>query len=57
MNTGTTDVSTAIDSFAVMELDGRGAWLNLQEMILRKNGTCTLTPYTEGSAGTARNIT
>lgn len=57
LNTTTADVSTAIDSYAIMELSGRGAWLNLQEMILRCHGTCTLTPSQDGTALTARTVT
>ena len=35
LNNGTNDVSTAIDSFFIMELNARGEYLNLVEMLLR----------------------
>lgn len=49
LNTGTADIVTTIDSYAMMEIDGQGMIVNLREMILRMKvqsaGNCTLTPY------------
>jgi hypothetical protein len=38
LNTGTNDVSTAIDSYATMELDANGEYFNLRRMMLRCKG-------------------
>lgn len=57
LNVGTTDAGTAIDSYALMEFDGRGHDLNLSEMVLRFSGTCTVTPYEDGVAKTAITFT
>jgi hypothetical protein len=55
-NYGDDDVSTAIDAYATMELDGAGADILMRDMILRASGTTTVTPYLDGVAGTAKTI-
>ena len=60
LNTGTADVTTAIDSYAMMEIDGQGMIINLRELILRMKvqaaGDCTLTPYLNSIAQTAKTL-
>jgi|GEM_PF-1340892 len=60
LNYGTNDVTTAIDEFLIMELDGQGLILMLRELILRLKtqaaGNCTITPYRNAIAGTAMTI-
>lgn len=60
LNTGTNDVSTAIDAYATMELDGQGYIMNLREMVLRMKaqaaGNCTLTPSINSIAQTAKTL-
>jgi len=60
LNTGTNDVSTAIDGHVIMEISKRGAWLYLRELLLRckvqSAGNITVTPYRNGIAGTAFNL-
>ncbi len=56
-NYGTDDVSDAIDGYATLEIDAGGASMLMREFILRNSGTCTLTPYVDGVAGTAITIT
>jgi hypothetical protein len=56
INYGDSDVSTAIDAYATMELDGTGADILMRDMILRASGECTVTPYMDGVAGTAKVI-
>ncbi len=44
------DVNTAIDSYATMEIDGHGDYINMREMTLRiksGEGTCTITASNE----------
>ena len=57
LNFGDNDVATAIDSYATMELTGRGQVIQLREMILRMKtqtaGNVTLTPSLNGVAQTA----
>ena len=57
LNYGTDDVSTAIDAYATMEIDGEGAELWMREFILRNQGTTTLTAYLDGVAQTPITIT
>ena len=47
LNTGTNDVSTAIDAYVVMEFDGQGHTLHLEELILRCKGECTVYTYAD----------
>jgi hypothetical protein len=60
LNYGNDDVAVAIDSFATMELTGRGEIIQLREMILRIKsqtaGNCTLTPSLNGIAQTALTL-
>lgn len=56
-NYGSNDVSTAIDAYATMELDAQGAEMLMREFILRKTGSCTLTPYLDTVAQTPISIT
>jgi hypothetical protein len=57
LNNSTDDVSTAIDSYVTLELDGDGADLNLDEIMLRMKvqsaGSITITPYLNSIASTA----
>jgi len=55
-NYGDSDVSTAIDAYATMEIDGDGAEIIMREFIIRNSGECTLTPYVEGVAQTAITV-
>jgi len=53
LNTGDNDVSTAIDSYATMEIDGGCDVISLTEVILRMaagSGSCVLTVYEDGVA-------
>lgn len=53
------DVDTAIDSFAMMELDGSGATLDLRELIIRTKsgqGALVVTPYVDGVAQPSKTI-
>lgn len=60
LNTGTADITVSIDSYAMMEIDGQGMILNLRELILRMKaqsaGDCTLTPYLNSIAQTAKTL-
>lgn len=56
VNTTNDDVSTAIDAYATMEIDGEGAEILMRELILRATNTCTLTAYLDGVAQTAITI-
>lgn len=57
LNTGLNDVSTAIDSYAVLEIDGEGEKVVVDDIILRAKaqpaGSITVTPYKNGVAKTA----
>jgi len=58
-NYGNDDVDTAIDSYTLLEINGKGREMLLREFIirLRKNeGGCTVTPYIDGIAQTAITI-
>jgi len=58
-NYGNNDVSTAIDAYAIIELNAKGREMWLREMILRlrKNeGGCTVTPYVDGVAQNAITV-
>ncbi len=61
LNFGDNDMAAAIDSFATMELTGRGEIIQLREMILRMKsqtaGNCTLIPSLNGIAQTALTLT
>jgi hypothetical protein len=57
MNYGTSDNGTAIDAYCMMEIDGRGHRVHIEEITLRVSGSCTLTPYHDGTANTAITIT
>lgn len=60
LNAGTADVTTAIDSYAMMEIDGGGMVINLRELILRMKvqsaGNIVLTPYLNSIAQTAKTL-
>lgn len=56
-NYGTNDCGTAIDSFVVMEFDGQGHTLHLEQMVLRIDGSCTVTPTADDVDHTAITIT
>lgn len=60
LNYGTNDVSTAIDSYATIEINKDGYWLQLRKMLLmiksQSAGNVTVTPYRNGIAGTAMNL-
>ena len=57
LNTGTNDVSTAIDSYSTMELNADGEDITLSGLLLRMKvqaaGNVTLTSYKNGNANTA----
>ena len=55
-NYGTTDVSTNITGSVTMEYDGHGHDLFLDEIVIRVNGACTLTPYVDTVAKDAITI-
>lgn len=55
-NYGTTDVSTNITGSVTMEYDGQGHDLFLDEIVIRVNGACTLTPYADTVAKDAITI-
>lgn len=51
INTGKNDVSTAIDAYVTMELDGEGEIIELRKIVLRRKsgeGSCTVTPTVDG---------
>jgi len=56
-NYTTDDVSTAIDAYVTMEVDGDGAEIWMRELILRNTGTATMTAYLDGVAQTPITIT
>lgn len=59
LNTGLNDVSTAINAYATLELDLKGAVFTLREMLLRvkaQTGDITLTPYINSIAQTAKTL-
>lgn len=52
-NSGTNDVSTAIDAYATMEFNAGGDIININELVLRLKsgeGSATITPYQDGVA-------
>ncbi len=51
-NYGSSDVSTAFTGSLTMEYDGQGHDLFLDEIVVRVNGACTLTPYADTIAKT-----
>lgn len=58
-NYGDDDVTTAIDSYVMMELDGSGATLDLRELIVRTKsgqGNLVITPYVDGVAQPSKTI-
>jgi hypothetical protein len=56
LNSGTTDNSTAIDSYATLEFDGGGLIMNMRELVISKDGNVTITPYQDAVAQVARVI-
>lgn len=59
VNYGDNDVATAIDAYAMMELDGSGATLDLREVIVRTKsgqGNLVITPYVDGVAQPSKTI-
>jgi hypothetical protein len=59
VNYGDNDVTTAIDAYAMMELDGSGATLDLREVIVRTKsgqGNLVITPYVDGVAQPSKTI-
>ena len=59
LNSGLNDVSTAINAYATLELDLKGAVFTLREMLLRckaQTGNLTLTPYINSIAQTAKTL-
>lgn len=51
INTGRDDLTTAIDAYITMELDGDGEIIELRKMVLRRKageGTCTVIPVIDG---------
>ncbi len=61
LNKTDNDVSTPINAYATMEVDGKGEVIRIGEMVVRlKSGSsyggCTLTPYQDGVAMTAITI-
>lgn len=60
LNTGTNDVSTAIDSFATLEFDMQGYKMCMSELLLRVKaqtaGNIIVTPYINGQAQTAMTL-
>jgi hypothetical protein len=57
LNQGNTDVGVPIDAFVIMEFDGGGHTLHLEEIILRASGTCQLTTYADGNVKSVINMT
>lgn len=57
INTGTNDVTTAIDAHVIVELDWWGIRQTMERLFFRMNvqsaGNCTITPYENGVAKTA----
>lgn len=59
LNSGTNDVSTAIDSYVTAELDGKGEILHMNELLLRakaQTGNITVTPSLNSIAQTALTV-
>ena len=53
------DIAVAIDAYATMEIDSDGKFFNLDEILLRmksQTGNCTMTPYLNGIASTAKTL-
>ena len=55
-NFGESDVSTAFTGSMTLEYDGQGHDLFLDEIVVRVNGACTLTPYSDTIAKEAITI-
>jgi len=59
-NYGTADVSSAIDSYATMEVSAQNAIVELLELVLRcrvqSSGSVEITPYINGIEQTARSV-
>ncbi len=55
-NYGSQDVDTSFTGSLTMEYDGQGHDLFLDEIVVRVNGSCTLTPYADTIAKTAITI-
>jgi hypothetical protein len=47
LNTTYLDVAAAITAYVVMEFDGGGHTLHLEEIVLRVSGSCNLIPYAD----------
>jgi len=60
LNTGTNDVTTKIDAYVIPVFDGNGMNIHIAEMVLRTKGqtagNCTVTPYINSIAQTAKNL-
>jgi hypothetical protein len=57
LNQGVTDVGTPIDAFVIMEFDGTGHSLHLEEIVLRASGTCQLLTYYDGNLKSTIDMT
>lgn len=59
LNSGTNDVSTAIDAYATAEFGEVGDIFNVSDLILRckaQTGNITVTPYSNDISGTAKTL-
>ncbi len=60
LNYGNNDVSTGIDAFAQLEFNKGGLVLDIRELLLtmkvQSAGSCTITPYKNGTTGTALTL-
>jgi hypothetical protein len=56
MNSGLNDNGTSITASFTMEFDGKGHDLSMEEMVMRVNGACTLTPYADDVEKTAITV-
>jgi hypothetical protein len=60
LNSGTNDVSTAINAYAIMELNYKGAVFTLRQVLIRckvqSAGDLTVTPYVNAIAQTAKTL-
>ena len=57
LNSGTTDVATAITAYVTMEFDGNGHNIHIEELLVRATGTLTVTPTVDGTAKSDISIT
>ena len=60
LNSGTNDISTAVNAYVMHEMDANGAQMNMGELLLRckaqSAGSITVTPYLNSVSATAMSL-